>query len=196
MLRSLLAWPVARLFNVHRVAPGVYRSAQLYRGMVGLIIGHLKLNSIVNLRGDNPGARWYDNERAACARAGIAHHDLRFSSKRLPDRAALLDLVAVHDGAARPLLMKCSGGADRTSLASGLFLLLDGRPLAEARQQTRFFPYLHRPRREQLWIRGFFDFVEAEDAAGRMREWIATGYDPARFAQFLQGRGQGDAWRA
>lgn len=191
-----LGWLVARFSNLHRVQPGLYRSAQLYGRAPGLIIRYLKLASLINLRGENTNAGWYQAETAACAAAGIRHFDVRISSKRLPQRDSLLDIVTLYDTAPRPALFKCSGGADRTSLAAGMFLLLAGQPLTIARKQTNFLPYLHRPRREQQWIRGFFDFVAAEGAETRLRDWLATEYDDQRFADFLRGRGMGDAWRA
>lgn len=120
--------------NVHAVVPGkVYRSAQLSPARLGELIEERGLRSIVNLRGASPGERWYDEETAAAKAAGIAHYDFGISSKRevAPDEADAL--IALMRQAPKPMLIHCWAGADRTGLASALYLYaLDERDAAEA----------------------------------------------------------------
>jgi protein tyrosine phosphatase (PTP) superfamily phosphohydrolase (DUF442 family) len=196
-LERLTAAMLTRVYNWHWVEPGLARSAQMYGGHVRLLLRRHGIRAVVNLRGDNAGSPWYENERRTAAGLGLVHADVALSSKRLPERESLLlALDAVRD-APRPVLIKCSGGADRTGFVAGMALLdrHGAGALERARRQTGFWPFLHRPKRHQRWIRAFFDFYAA-DAGGRdLRDWIRTGYDAGRFAAFLEACGLAEAWK-
>lgn len=173
------------------------RAAQTYGWQTPLLLRHYNIRGLVNLRGDNTGSPWYDNERKSAARLDVTYIDISLSSKRLPERDSLLEALAAVKNAPRPTMIKCSGGADRTGFVAGLYLLdkhgLDAMPLA--RRQLQRWPYLHLPKPRQRWIRAFFKFIEA-DAGGRtLKEWLETGYDAGRFEAFLVGRGQHRYWK-
>jgi hypothetical protein len=156
------------------------------------------MRSIINLRGSNPSHGWWRRERRLAARLGVEHFDVRLSSRLLPARATLVALLDALDRAPRPVLIKCSGGQDRTALASALYLLTLGEAAALASAQSQFaaWPYLHLPKRRQLWLREFPDFA-LEAAQGRpLKDWIADSYDPAAFATWLSSRGKGNSFRA
>lgn len=188
---------LARLYNVHRVDAHLLRAAQAYAGGFATLLRGLGVRTVVNLRGENPNSGWYRYEAAAAARAGAAYRDAALNSRRLPARdqlVALLDLVASAPG---PVLVKCSGGADRTSFVAGLYLLdrQGAAALDAARASTAFWPYLHWPRRHQKWIRAFFDYYE-ESAQGRpLRAWLAESYSPENLATFMAARGQAGGHR-
>lgn len=194
-----IAGRLASLFyNLHWVTPEIARSAQAYAGGWEAMLRRQGIRSVLNLRGANPKSGWYRREHRSAGRLGIVYRDLALNSRRLPPRDGLLAIIDAADELPRPLLLKCSGGADRTSLAAGLLVLhRKGRAaLDEARRQADFWPYLHWPRRQQRWIRAFFDYY-AEDAAGlTLREWLVMRYVPTRFAEYLRGRGLGDAYAA
>jgi len=198
----LLARLVSRSFNWHWIEPGLARAAQTYGWQTPLLLRHHGIRSMINLRGDNAGSPWYDNEYEACARLGVAFTSLPLSSKRLPDRADLLAVVDAVREAPRPALIKCSGGADRTGLAAGLHLLerYGIAAMPQARRQLAYWPYLHIPKPRQRWIRALLDFIECDvgddlNAGGELREWIETGYEAGRFEAFLVGRGQHRYWK-
>jgi protein tyrosine phosphatase (PTP) superfamily phosphohydrolase (DUF442 family) len=198
---------LARVYNVRRVDDEVFRSAQpLLAAHLGRLIGHLGLRAVLNLRGAHPGTGWYERESEVCRRAGVSHVSISLSSRKLPQQATLKSILDTLESLPKPVLIKCSGGADRTSLVSGLYLMQQawGRnakpsPAAEllalARDQSRFFPYLHLPAKKQRWIRAFFEFY-AEDGAGLSpAEWIEQRYTRDRFADYLRGRGMEGVWK-
>ena len=65
------------------------------------------------------------------------------------------------------MLIKCSGGQDRTGLAAALYLLRRGGQDALGTAETQFalWPYLHRPEKFQRWLR-YFPAYAVEDAKG------------------------------
>ncbi|SMF08562.1 Protein tyrosine/serine phosphatase [Tistlia consotensis] len=191
----------ARLHHFHWVDESLARSAQSYFGHTGLLLDLHGFRALLNLRGDNSGSPWYEAEKAACLARGAPLIDVTLSSRRLPHRAALLAVTAAFATAPRPLLMKCSGGADRTGFAAGLYLVgRDGLAgLPAARRQLSAWPYLHLPQQHQKWMRPFFDYLEEGLRAGAgertLDAWLAEDYDPGRFADWLTARGLAGGWK-
>jgi protein tyrosine/serine phosphatase len=109
--------------NLHVVEPGeAYRSAQPTAGRIAWMHGQLGIRSIINLRGENAGSDWYDAELATSRRLGITHIDYRMSSRDHFDQARAEELIALMRAAPKPVLIHCNGGADRSGLASALYL--------------------------------------------------------------------------
>jgi protein tyrosine/serine phosphatase len=186
------------LYNFHWIVPGeAARSAQAYAGFLAPFLRRRGIKGVINLRGTKPGWRWWDYETRVCAKLGVAHRDIAFNSRRLPTRATLLELLDAFDETPRPVLIKCSGGQDRTSFAAALYLLhLRGwSALAEAKRQFARWPYLHLPKQQQRWLKAFFDYTEEQRGAHTLRERIAANYQPEAFKGWLEARGLGDAFR-
>ncbi len=134
--------------NFHVVQQGVmYRSAQLSGDQFASRIRDNGIRSILNLRGNNAGTPWYDDETAASAAAGVMHVDYAISARRdLSDRQ-VRDIVALLRELPRPILIHCEAGADRSGLVSAIYELAFGKqPADEAARQLSFrfghFPWL------------------------------------------------------
>lgn len=109
--------------NFHEVIPNeLYRSGQFWKGDIEKYVDRHGIRSVINLRGDNTGQSWYDDEVLEAARAGVHHYDFRMSSQRMLNRTELIALIAMMRDAPKPLLIHCHGGANRTSLAAALYL--------------------------------------------------------------------------
>jgi hypothetical protein len=187
-----------RLYHLHWVNSELARSAQPYLGFYAAFLRPHGFKTIINLRGPNPEFGWWRDEKRTAAALGIAHFDVKLSSKYLPSRSGLGELFAAFDKAQAPLLLKCSGGQDRTSLAAALYLLERKGPgaIAEAEGQFAFWPYLHRPKSYQLWLQEFPAYAMAEARGLSLAEWARTRYDPKAFAAFLASKGMPKSFRA
>jgi hypothetical protein len=183
------------LYNFHWVVQGeCARAAQAWAGGVGPFLERRGIKALINLRGRNDDLSWWKNETGATAARGIAHLDAMLDSRKLPTRAMLVRLIEAFDSAPRPFVLKCSGGQDRTSFASALYLIHRGgwAAMAAARAQYARFPYLHFPKKHQRWLRPFLDFA-AEDAQGLpLASWIAERYTPEKLKAWLEARGLSD----
>ena len=123
--------------NFDAVAPRtLYRSAQLTPDQMSIYVRRYNIRTVINLRGENLGQSWYDSEVEASQRLGIAHVDFRMSASRelTPERAK--ELVTLMAKSEKPLLIHCKDGADRTGLASALYLAVVEKedPTAAAEQ--------------------------------------------------------------
>ncbi|MDQ0422458.1 protein tyrosine/serine phosphatase [Peteryoungia aggregata LMG 23059] len=109
--------------NFHEVLPGqLYRSAQLSGDRLGAEIDRYKIKTVINLRGENPGKSWYDDEIRATQAHGATHVNFGMSARRdlTPERTQ--ELLTLLKTAEQPILVHCMSGADRTGLASVIFL--------------------------------------------------------------------------
>jgi hypothetical protein len=187
------------LYNFHWIEPGnAARSSQAYAGFLGTFLKARGIRAVINLRGQNQGYWWWRYETRTCMRLGVAHRDAKLSSRQLPTREMLVDLLDAIAAVPRPFLFKCSGGQDRTSFAAALYIL-DARgwgALDEAQAQFASWPYLHLPQRHQRWLRLFPPFAR-EQAQGRMLgSWIKDGYSAEAYRKWLEAHGEGAAFRA
>lgn len=126
--------------NFHPVLAGeLYRSGQLSPGQLADYAARYGIRTVVNLRGQNTGRPWYDAEIRESERLGLKHLDFRMSASRIlaPERAA--ELVALLRSAEKPVLLHCEGGADRSGLASALYLAAVAKT-SEARAEGQLSP--------------------------------------------------------
>ena len=186
------------LYNFHWIEPGkAARSSQAYAGFLVPFLRGRGIRALVNLRGPNPHWRWWRNEKRNTERIGVEHRDVMLSSKRLPTRKMLLALLDAFDTLPRPVLLKCSGGQDRTSFAAALYIVhtKGWNAFDEAQGQFARWPYLHLPKRHQRWLKLFLVFAR-DDAHGRsLRNWVAETYVPESYKAWLEGRGEGASFR-
>lgn len=109
--------------NFHAVVAGeVYRAAQMDGQRLERWTREHGIASVLNLRGESAGADWYEAERGVAERLGIVHLDFRMSAAQALDEQQVQALLQVMRDAPKPLLIHCMGGADRTGLASALYV--------------------------------------------------------------------------
>lgn len=142
---GLLVWEQG---NFHVVSNGrVYRSRQLDRDELARVVRDYGIKSVLNLRGSNPGAGWYQEEIRAAESLGLRHYDFGISAGRDVADRDVEKILAILREAPTPILIHCKSGADRTSLVAALYLYrLERRTVDEADRQLSLwyghFPFL------------------------------------------------------
>jgi protein tyrosine/serine phosphatase len=132
--------------NVHVVERGlVYRAAQLNGERLESLLKTYGIKSVINLRGENRGSAWYDNEIAVTASLGVSHYDVRMSALNEPNDELVVQLIEELRLAPRPILIHCASGSDRTGLASALYEKFVERRSTEMASRQISFRYGHFP---------------------------------------------------
>lgn len=109
--------------NFHAIVDEqAYRSGQPSAAELERYVQRVGVRTVINLRGENRGSPWYDEEVAAARRLGITHVDFRMSSRRELSQTEAARLIALMRDAEKPVLIHCNGGADRSGLASALYV--------------------------------------------------------------------------
>jgi protein tyrosine/serine phosphatase len=128
--------------NFHPViAATLYRSAQPSAAEIRRYHAVYGIRTIVNLRGEHDRASWYEAEATEAKRLGITlvNFEMSAGQQLTQDRAA--KLVAILKHAEKPILIHCKGGADRSGLASALYLAAvakQGEQAAESQISIRY----------------------------------------------------------
>ncbi|MCJ8025996.1 dual specificity protein phosphatase family protein [Shinella yambaruensis] len=130
--------------NFAAVVPGeVYRSNQPTPGEIATYAARYRIRTIVNLRGRNERAAWYRNEVAAARSLGLTLIDFPMQADQRLDPKAADELAALLRDAPRPILIHCRSGADRTGLASVIYLARIARVDEETAERQLSIRYGH-----------------------------------------------------
>lgn len=130
--------------NFATVVPGeVYRSNQPTPADIAAYAARYKIRTIVNLRGPSARAAWYRDEVAAARRLGLTLIDFPMQVDRRLDPKAADELAALLRDAPRPILIHCRSGADRTGLASVIYLARVARVDEETAERQLSLRYGH-----------------------------------------------------
>lgn len=151
-LSVTLAGPVAYGYyrweqgNFDTVSPAkVYRSRQLSGPELVEVVQRHGIKSILNLRGENQGGKWYRDEKAVVDQFHVRLFDYPISAHRELTAEEVTGLLKILREAPKPLLIHCKSGADRTALVSAMYLHgLEGLPAVEAGRQLSLY-YGHIP---------------------------------------------------
>lgn len=159
------------LANFREVDPGrFFRSGQLDPDQLREVVTTFGIRTVVNLRGESPGKSWYEDEVRAARELGVAHHDVRLSSRSLPRPGELAKLLALYREASYPILVHCDAGADRSGEADALYRIeqlgqTPGDALEALSFRVRHKSWEHPVRRA---------FIERYGGEA----WLEDGYDP------------------
>lgn len=107
--------------NFHTVVAGeVYRSSQPSPQAIADFEKRYGIKTIINLRGTSNPVWNAEVEQAKAL--GIKHIDFPMSARKELSAERAQELIQVMRDAPKPLLIHCLSGADRTGLASALYL--------------------------------------------------------------------------
>jgi protein tyrosine/serine phosphatase len=108
--------------NEHEVIAGeLYRSGQPGADDVDSLVQRHGIKTIINLRNEERGA-WYSQEKAAAERNGVTLIDYPISSGAILPVEDSQELADIMRNAEKPILIHCEHGANRTGLASAIYV--------------------------------------------------------------------------
>jgi len=110
--------------NFHKVDKDVYRSAQLFSFNLPYYLDKYQIKSILNLRKIRKELNkdWYKDEVFIAKQKGIVRYDYPIGDREGVSMEEMTKIIEIIENAPKPLLIHCKAGADRTSLASALYL--------------------------------------------------------------------------
>lgn len=109
--------------NFHEVIAGeLYRSNQPSENQLAAYIKDHGIKTVINLRGENDGSRWYEDEISTAEKFGVSHIDFKMSASHQLDLQRVAQLIDIMRNAPKPILIHCKSGADRTGLASAIYV--------------------------------------------------------------------------
>ncbi len=143
---AIYAYKEAENCNFHQITEGeAYRSAQMAGDELEHYINIYHIKSILNLRGKEPNARWYNDEIKASADKTVMHYDILLSAYSEPTADKVRTLIELIKSVPRPVLIHCQGGADRSGLVAAMWkVIVDKESKSEAGRQLSIF-YGHLP---------------------------------------------------
>ena len=121
------------LVNFDRVDDGVFRSAQPSAEELAMLVERYHIKTVVKL-----------NSGGDEVPSGVAVEHFSMSVFFETDKSEVDRILDAIDHAARPVLIHCTHGEDRTGLIVALYRLRHGATLAEAHtdmMRHRFHPY-------------------------------------------------------
>ncbi|MEB2842978.1 tyrosine protein phosphatase [Rhizobiales bacterium RZME27] len=108
--------------NEHEVIAGeLYRSGQPGAEEIDSLVRRHGIKTIINLRNEKRGA-WYWEEKSAAERNGVTLVDYPISSGEILPVAGSEELAEIMRNAEKPILIHCEHGANRTGLASAIYV--------------------------------------------------------------------------
>ena len=132
------------LFFVHKanfrevVAGKVYRSTQPLPAHLEKWIGRYGIRTIINLRGD--AGKVTSDEQAVADKLGVNMITFRLKSKEPVPKDSLAELIKIIETAEQPVLMHCSGGTERTGVASTLAAMTIGKENYDTAKWQAYVP--------------------------------------------------------
>ncbi|NDW53595.1 tyrosine-protein phosphatase [Aliiroseovarius sp. PrR006] len=174
--------------NRHQLSPDAWRSNQPDPVHFPALQA-AGIKTVINLRGESKLSH-YLFEAEACRDYGMTLIDHQMTAYAAKERKVYLDLLDIMERAEKPFLVHCKSGADRTGIASALYLLDQcGATPDEARAQLSL-KYAH-----QRWtkagiltamINAYADHHKND--AISIRDWLAQHYDPETITQAFQAK--------
>lgn len=167
-----------RFHNMHEVGGGLWRANQPSPDRLEWLAAQ-GFKTILNIRGTQPGVCYYDLEREACERHGLAMHDMPFGSREAPYVDRIQRAAKIFESIEYPALVHCKSGADRAGLISVLFALIHLNLPYEQAIEHLSLKYLHVKAGKTGVLDYFFETYRVYNESNPIAfmEWVETVYD-------------------
>jgi protein tyrosine/serine phosphatase len=159
--------------NFHEVTPNIlYRSKQLSGSQFDHFIKKYKIKTVINLRGASPNAKWYQGEMNMIQKDTVSHLDIGLSAIQYVPAQKVDSIMSIAAAAAKPILVHCQGGADRSGLFCAAWKLKFEKVPEEKASKQLSFIYGHIP---------FFIWNRTEAMDSSFRDYVRfLGYSKIR----------------
>ena len=165
-----------RWTNDGQIAPDVWRSNN---PTAARLEDYAKngIATVINLRHDVDTSP-IKLELETCERLGLNCICYPMGPRRPPTRLELEGLISLFKDVNKPILIHCKSGADRTGLASAIWLLTrDNAPLERASQELSL-RYLHCRNSETGILDAVLDLYALAPKGQSFEDWVSNDYDP------------------
>lgn len=150
-----------------------YRSGQLTSAELDKLIRQQGIRTVINLRGEHPGEKWFDDEFNLTETKQVQFISLDFELKQIPHRRTLINYLDAIANAPRPILIHCDNGVERTGEAAAIYeMVVNGKSKAEA----------------MVMLSKKYYYAESDDPSKKYfiekvwqdENWARTAYDPCK----------------
>jgi protein tyrosine/serine phosphatase len=163
--------------NFAVVEPGkLYRSKQLDAKRFDFYIKKYGIKTIVNLRGENPNKKWWQQEKMVTQKNNIKFYNIPMNANKLPKKENVIKLLDIYDKAPTPILIHCQAGANRTGEAAALWKLYKQKESKQKALEQLNIKYGHLKSRNNA--KDFFISI------WQGRDWLEKHYDPKKYPAF------------
>lgn len=160
--------------NFYTVEQGkIYRSKQLDAKKFELYIKKYGIKTLVNLRGENPGKKWWEKEKKAASKNNVQFYNISMNAKKLPSKENVLKLLSIYDNAPKPILIHCQAGANRTGEAAALWKIYKQGTTKEEALKQLAIKYGHFSSKNGA--KNFFIKI------WQGKNWVKKYYDPKNY---------------
>ncbi len=170
--------------NLHALEGPLYRANQPSPAKIRKYKRKYGIQTIVNLRGNNPSAAWQKLEQETCKRENIELRFARVQSREAPSKEIILELKSIIESMQLPALAHCKSGADRGGLFAVLYRHFRlGHPIEEAVEELHW-KYGHFKAAKTGVIDHFFqDYLRNRRQNQTFIDWVTKDYDRAVTAE-------------
>lgn len=102
----------------------VFRSGQLDSANLKKLIEEKKIKTVINLRGEFPGEKWYDQEFLLTEVMGVRLISVDLKIAEIPHKRSLIYLLESLRNAEKPILIHCDTGIERTGMVAALYQMI------------------------------------------------------------------------
>jgi protein tyrosine/serine phosphatase len=134
------------------------------------------IKTIINLRGMSSSPSYLEELKVA-NELGVRHVDIEISARQLPPPEKVEELLKTFAKGPYPILVHCSGGADRSGLASVLYrVICEDEPFTSALKEQLTWRYGHFAVGQRRAMDDFFKLYLQTGAKKDFAQWIIEDY--------------------